>query len=54
MNTQLQPLRKGLCFIISAPAGTGKTTLVKMLANEFPFIAVNVSYTTRKQRESEI
>lgn len=45
---------KGLCFIISAPAGTGKTTLVRLLIQEFPTIRVNVSYTTRIPRAQEV
>lgn len=46
--------KKGLVFIISAPAGTGKTTLVKRLKEEFPDIKSNVSFTTRKPRPGEI
>ena len=44
---------KGLIFIVSAPAGTGKTTLVQRLANEFPDIVPSISYTTRKPRPRE-
>ncbi len=47
-------LTNGLVFIISAPAGTGKTTLVRMLINEFDCIAESVSCTTRKIRPGEI
>ncbi len=43
----------GLIFVISAPAGTGKTTLVNMLTAEFPSIVRNVSYTTRTPRPGE-
>lgn len=46
--------KRGLCFIISAPAGTGKTTLVKMLSEEFANIVASVSYTTRASRVEEI
>ncbi len=45
---------KGLLFILSAPAGTGKTTLVRMLQNEFPAIAVSISCTTRTPRGDEV
>jgi guanylate kinase len=45
---------KGLAFVISAPAGTGKTTLVSMLTNEFPFVVGSISYTTRAPRPGEI
>ncbi|MBS0652047.1 MAG: guanylate kinase [Verrucomicrobia bacterium] len=47
-------LSHGLVFIISAPAGTGKTTLVRMLINEFDCVAESVSCTTRKIRPGEI
>jgi guanylate kinase len=47
-------LDKGLIFIISAPAGTGKTTLVGILKKEFPCIIESISYTTRKPRSNEI
>lgn len=44
----------GLVFIISAPAGTGKTTLVQMLTHEFPSVIASISYTTRSIRPGEI
>lgn len=47
-------LKKGLCFIVSAPAGTGKTTLVEMLMKEFPAVVMNISFTTREPRAREI
>lgn len=43
----------GLIFIISAPAGTGKTTLVNMLTKEFPSIVRSISCTTRSPRPGE-
>lgn len=46
--------RKGRVFIVSAPAGTGKTTLVDMIKEEFPFIVQSISYTTRKPRGKEV
>lgn len=46
-------LPRGLVFIISAPAGTGKTTLVRMLLNEFGCVAESVSCTTRQIRPGE-
>jgi guanylate kinase len=45
---------RGLLFVISAPAGTGKTTLVKMLTDEFPRVTRSVTCTTRKPRPGEI
>ncbi|MFZ0566267.1 MAG: guanylate kinase [Chlamydiales bacterium] len=47
--------KKGSLFVISAPAGTGKSTLVEMLLKEFPNeIAKSCSYTTRSKRPNEI
>lgn len=47
--------KPGLLFIISAPAGTGKSTLVEMLLREFPEdIAESCSCTTRTPRPGEI
>lgn len=45
---------RGQIFIISAPAGTGKTTLVQRLTQEYPCVVTSISYTTRKPREGEI
>lgn len=53
MQKLLGNLEKGLLFVISAPAGTGKTTLVQRLMDEFPCIIQSVSYTTRKKRPNE-
>ena len=44
----------GTLFIISAPSGAGKTTLVREILRGLPDIGVSVSYTTRKPREGEI
>lgn len=46
-------LKKGLIFVVSAPAGTGKTTLVQRLVDEFPCVIQSVSYTTRPRRYNE-
>ncbi len=40
-------------FVISGPSAVGKTTLAKMVANEFSDVENNVSYTTRHIREGE-
>jgi len=47
------PTKRGLLFILSAPAGTGKTTLMTMLANEFPRVVASISFTTRLPRDGE-
>jgi guanylate kinase len=55
MASLLGKSTEGLVFVISAPAGTGKTTLTGRLIQEFsPRLIVNVSYTTRKPRRGEI
>lgn len=54
MTPLLTGRKKGMCFILSAPAGTGKTTLVKKLAAEFPLVVPSISYTTRAPRPLEI
>jgi guanylate kinase len=45
--------KRGLAFIISAPAGTGKNTLVHRLVEEFPTVVEAVSCTTRQPRPGE-
>jgi guanylate kinase len=45
---------KGIVFVISAPSGTGKTTLIKELLKRIPGLSFSVSYTTRPPREGEI
>jgi|TARA_R110002095_G_scaffold19489_3_gene22052 guanylate kinase len=44
---------RGQLFIVSAPSGAGKTSLVKALVDTLRVIEVSVSYTTRTQRNSE-
>jgi guanylate kinase len=45
--------RRGILFIISAPSGTGKTTLCKQLTSTVPGLWHSISYTTRKPRPGE-
>jgi guanylate kinase len=49
--TQSAP--QGTLFIVSAPSGAGKTSLVKALREDCPGLAVSVSHTTRAQRPGE-
>ncbi len=44
---------KGTLYIISAPSGAGKTTLIKKLLPNVDKLMVSVSHTTRPQREGE-
>ncbi len=43
----------GLIFAVSAPSGTGKTTLCNMLLQELKDIKLSISYTTRTKRQGE-
>lgn len=45
---------KGVIFIVSAPSGAGKTSLVRRIIEEVPGIAVAVSHTTRPMREGDV
>jgi guanylate kinase len=40
-------------FVIAAPSGAGKTTLVKALVGRNPALKFSISYTTRAQRATE-
>ena len=43
----------GKLIVISAPSGTGKTTVVKKLLQQSINLEASVSFTTRKMRENE-
>jgi guanylate kinase len=45
---------RGLLFVVSAPSGTGKTTLVERLVQVVPKLAKSRSYTSRAQRPGEL
>ncbi|MEQ1758986.1 MAG: guanylate kinase [Vicinamibacterales bacterium] len=45
--------RRGLLFIVSAPSGTGKTTLVERLIHTVPGLRMSRSYTSRSARAGE-
>ena len=40
-------------FVIAAPSGAGKTTLVKALVTRNPELRFSISYTTRRKRRNE-
>jgi guanylate kinase len=44
---------RGLLFIVSAPSGAGKTTLVERLVEETPRLHMSRSYTSRRARPGE-
>jgi guanylate kinase len=45
--------RRGLLFVVSAPSGTGKTTLVERLVTIVPNLTMSRSYTSRPMRSGE-
>ena len=44
----------GRIFVLSAPSGAGKTTLVNNITREFSFLVESVSCTTREPRPNEV
>ena len=48
-----RPVKRGLLFIVSAPSGTGKTTLVERLVHRIPNLCLSRSYTSRATRPGE-
>lgn len=44
----------GSLFVLSAPSGAGKTSLVKALLDADPGIEVSISHTTRPKRPKEV
>jgi guanylate kinase len=47
------PERRGLLFVVSAPSGTGKTTVVERVVQRVPDLAMSRSYTSRPKRPGE-
>ena len=45
--------RRGLMFVVSAPSGTGKTTVVERLVQVAPGLSLSRSYTSRSVRPGE-
>lgn len=48
------PVRSGSLFVVAAPSGAGKTSLVRALLDREPRIRLSVSFTTRAPRPGEI
>jgi len=46
--------RRGRLFVIAAPSGAGKTSLVRALMEREPALRFSISYTTRPQRPTEL
>lgn len=55
MSTQTAPHSpaKGCLFVLSAPSGGGKTSLVQALTRKMTGITVSISHTTREKRPAE-
>jgi guanylate kinase len=47
-------MKPGILFIVSAPSGAGKTSLVDALLAADPELSVCVSHTTRRRRPAEV
>jgi guanylate kinase len=48
-----RPGRRGRLFVIAAPSGAGKTSLVRALMQREPGLRFSISYTTRPRRPTE-
>jgi guanylate kinase len=46
-------MENGLLFVVSAPSGTGKTTLCRAMTQMFPELHYSISYTTRPPRPGD-
>ena len=44
---------RGQLFVVSAPSGTGKTTIVERLVQVVPDLSLSRSYTSRAARRGE-
>jgi guanylate kinase len=48
------PPQRGRLFVIAAPSGAGKTSLVRALMEREPSLRFSISYTTRQRRPNEV
>ena len=48
------PATPARLFVIAAPSGAGKTTLVHAITKRNPELRFSISYTTRRQRRTEV
>jgi guanylate kinase len=46
--------RRGRLFVVAAPSGAGKTSLVRALMEREPGLRFSISYTTRQKRPAEL
>ena len=52
-NPGTTPSIRGTLFVLAAPSGAGKTSLVKTLLERMPALRMSVSHTTRPRRQTE-
>jgi guanylate kinase len=48
------PSTRGTLFVVAAPSGAGKTSLVNALLERMPGLRMSVSHTTRQRRPTEL
>ena len=53
MSSSAASAAPGTLFVVSAPSGAGKTSLVRALTGRDPSVTVSVSHTTRARRSGE-
>lgn len=54
INESSMKTAEGILFIITAPSGTGKTSLVRALLQTDPNLSLSISHTSRPPRSDEI
>jgi guanylate kinase len=54
MTSSSTTARRGRLFVVAAPSGAGKTSLVRALMERERDLRFSISYTTRKQRPTEV
>lgn len=54
INESSMTENKARLFVIAAPSGAGKTTIVRKLLARNPDLHFSISYTTRKKRRTEV
>ncbi len=47
------PTRRGLCLVVAAPSGAGKSTITRALLAQEPALSLSISVTTRPPRPGE-
>lgn len=48
-----EPRRRGLCLVVAAPSGAGKSTITRALLEREPELSFSISVTTRAPRAGE-